>query len=625
MNNRELADLLALDKSMLPLDGGNEFNRLIFSRSPYLLQHARNPVDWREWGDEAFAEAKRRDIPLFVSIGYATCHWCHVMAVESFSDSEVAATLNGSFVPVKIDREERPDLDDFYMTASRALTGSGGWPLNVFIDHEKRPFFSITYLPKYPRHRTPGFIDLLVNISLLWKEKRDVVMSNSDEICRSMSALTGSSPSSGTALQSISNAAFHQLEDLFDKKYFGFGNSVKFPMPVYQLFLLSRDPKAYPDAKEMALLTLKAMMHGGIKDQLSGGFHRYTVDPGWLTPHFEKMLYDQAMLITAYSEAYKLTDNPVYKQTAVDTARFAVNELMNPEGGFCAALDADSEGEEGLFYTWKYDELESILKGPLKLAHEYWGATENGDLDGRSVFHLTADPETFCSRKGISVSDLEDILAAASQKLREVRLRREAPLKDLKVISAWNGLMITALIRLGTVSGDKEYFTYAQNTARFILRNMVTPEGRLIRNWLETPSRVPGFAEDYTFIGLGLADIVSTTDEPFWKETLEYFGNELVRLFIDATGKISFCGHDVENPPIDIPQVQDGVTPSTAGAAAVLLTRLGRITGKGDYRETAGKIIRRYRALTEKSPSACLSLIMAEEELNRETISSLTP
>lgn len=615
MNNSKLEALLKLDRQSIPADGGESYNRLIFAKSPYLLQHAENPVDWREWGEDAFAEARRRDIPLFISIGYATCHWCHVMAAESFSDHEVAAILNELFIPVKVDREERPDLDEFYMTAAHALTGGGGWPLNVFIDHERRPFFSITYLPKVPKHNTPGFMDLLNNISSLWRHKREVLFGNAAEISRSISAMTTLPAATGRSLDLLAKEAVHHLEELFDKRFGGFGVAVKFPMPTYLLFLLSRDSKEFPEALSMALQTLETMMSGGIHDQLGGGFHRYSVDRKWLIPHFEKMLYDQALLISAYADAFTISHEGKFLETAIKTAQFTVNELLATEGGFCSGLDADSEGEEGLFYTWPYEELQSLVGEDCTVALEYWGASREGDLDGRCILHQAVDPEKFAAERKISRADLQLIIAAAAKKLRGARERRERPLRDTKVICSWNSLMLTALIKLHQVSGDRKWLEVAENTTEFILSSMVNTSGRLVRNWLGTPSAIGAFAEDYATFITALAGLAAETSKPLWLERLVFFSEELSRLFVNESGEVAFCGVDAEKLPLDIQAVQDGVLPSTVASCAAAFIRAGTVGRNGLFIERGRKIVERYRGVTEKNPAACLSLIMAEEAL----------
>lgn len=614
MNNSKLESLLKLDREHIPADGGEAYNRLIFARSPYLLQHAENPVDWREWGEEAFAEARRRDLPLFISIGYATCHWCHVMAHESFSDSAVASILNESYIPVKVDREERPDLDDFYMTAARALSGGGGWPLNVFIDHQQRPFFAITYLPKEPKHQTPGFRDLLNNIAALWKDKRELLFSNGTEICRSISELASIPAATGRSLDLLSAEAVHQLAAMFDSKFGGFGLAVKFPMPIYLLFLLSRESIKFPNARSMALQTLEIMMNGGIHDQLGGGFHRYTIDRQWIMPHFEKMLYDQAMLIIAYTEAFTISRENRFLETAVKTARFTVNELLTDAGGFCCGLDADSEGEEGLFYTWRYEELQAILGTDCKAALAYWGASREGNLDGRCILHQAVVPETFAAEQKISTVELQRIITTASIKLLSARNGRERPLLDTKAICSWNSLMVTALVRLYKVSGNSEWLTLAEDTAKFILTNMVDSNGRLVRSWLGTPATIGAFAEDYAAFTTALAELAANDPEPLWEEKLAFFAGELVRLFINDTGDVFFCGTDTAQLPVNIPAIQDGVLPATAASCAASLIRAGKICRNSAFIETGKKVIGRYRGSVEKNPAACLSLIMTEEE-----------
>lgn len=616
MNNSQLHALLELDRSTLPSDGGEQYNRLIFARSPYLLQHAANPTDWREWGEEAFSEALRRGVPLFVSIGYATCHWCHVMAQESFSDQQVAEILNQLYVPVKIDREERPDLDDFYMTASRLLTGSGGWPLNVFVDHDRRPFFAITYLPKNPRGGTPGFINLLQNISILWHERPQLVDNNASEIISSMAEMTSIPAGTDRDLGSMIADGVGQLQELFDNTNGGFGTSPKFPMPVNLLFLLKRNRVDFPAARSMALQTLRSMARGGINDQLGGGMHRYAVDREWLVPHFEKMLYDQALLIIAYVEAYRITGEPILLETALSIARFALAELAIPEGGFCAALDADTEGVEGMFYTWSVEEVDRVLGTDGSLCKEYWGVCDKGHLEGRSILHLPLDPVEFAVTHTMDACWLSSRIETARGVLLAEREKRERPLRDPKVICAWNGFMITALVRLAGISGDPSWFTAAEKTAVFILQNMVTPEGRLLRSWLGSPAPIAAFAEDYAAFCLGLAELAATgAGTTPWKDVLGNFGGQLQRLFVDADGKVSSAGQDSETLPVTIFSIHDAIIPSAVALTAMTCIRMGEILDDPESRVTALRIIRANRGVAERNPAACLALLMAEEEL----------
>jgi uncharacterized protein YyaL (SSP411 family) len=565
MNNDQLQALLGLDRTILPPDGGERFNRLVFTRSPYLLQHAENPTDWREWGDEAFAEARRRGVPLLVSIGYATCHWCHVMAHESFSDPEVAAVLNRLYVPIKVDREERPDLDEFYMCASRVLTGSGGWPLNVFVDHDKKPFFAITYLPKLPQSGVPGFISLLENISILWRERPQIVANNAEEISRAMAELAAIPVQSGKALHSLVDDGYEQLQQLFDQQYGGFGISPKFPLPVNLLFLLGRSRDVFPGARSLALQTLRSMARGGIHDQLAGGFHRYAVDRQWLVPHFEKMLYDQALLISTYVEGYVVSGEPSFLETALTTARFAMEELAIPAGGFCAALDADTGDEEGGFYTWTPGEIVQALGAEGELFCEYWGVTDEGHLHGHSILHLPTDPERFAAAHDLDKANFASRIGAARQRLLALRRQRESPLRDPKIICSWNGLMIAALARLARVVNDADCLSAAVNAAGFILGNLVTPDGRLLRSWLGTPAPIAAFAEDYACFCLGLAELAESGDASFsWKELLLRFGGELQRLFVAGDGSVASTGRDTERLPFSPPLLQQRHQPVSA-------------------------------------------------------------
>ncbi len=617
MNDTELAALLELDRDKLPPDGGEHFNRLIFARSPYLLQHADNPTDWREWGEEAFDEAEKRGVPLFVSIGYATCHWCHVMAHESFADPEVAQELNRGFVPVKVDREERPDLDEFYMAASQALTGTGGWPLNLFVGHDRRPFFAFTYLPKHEKGGMSGFIELLRNISTVWKERRDSVERNCSAIMESVAGRAIAKETGAADISSHADTAFSQLRQLFEPRHGGFGSSPKFPMPTYLLFLLSREEAAAPIAREMAKQTLLSMARGGIHDQLGGGFHRYSVDERWLVPHFEKMLYDQAMLIMAYVQGYRITGESELLATALATARFVRDELSIPLGGFCGALDADSEGQEGRFYVWSAEEIENVLGDRAELCLTYWGISKGGNYEGRNILHLAVVPASFAASRGMTVEELTQEVEVSRKLLLETRKSRERPLMDLKLISAWNGLMIAALSRLSTVSGDREWLFSAARSADFIFSNLTDPQGRLLRNWLRGPAPVKAFAEDYAYLCWGLLALYENGGDLQWLEKGADLAHDMVRLFLRDDGRLTTCGMDAEKQPIELSSCRDGVLPSPAGVAASVLMQLGRLMGDPFFTQASRRIINAYRGEVERSPSACLWLIMVEEELGR--------
>ena len=615
MTNEQLAELLALDKSSLPPDGGSRFNRLIFARSPYLLQHATNPVDWYEWGDEAFAEARRRDVPLLVSIGYATCHWCHVMAAESFSDPTVAARLNDGFIAIKVDREERPDIDEYCMTAARTLTGGGGWPLNLFMGHDRRPFFAITYLPKLPRHRTPGFLDLLTNLTTLWQKQRSLVETNAGQLATAMAEADRQYGNIGKPAKQLTDEALQQLAGMFDRQHGGFGLAVKFPMPVYLLFLLQQSGGPHDAAADMALATLATMARSGINDQLGGGFHRYAVDRQWQVPHFEKMLYDQALLITCYCRGYRLSHDPALLETAVATAGFVTSELRVGGNGFAAGLDADSGGAEGLFYTWTRNELENLLGSEAGLATAYWSVTPAGELDGRSPLHSQQSAAAFADGNNIPLDRFTAMVRQWRQLLLAARSGRERPLCDQKVILGWNGLLIEALVELAAATGDRNWLNQAEMTAAFIVDNMSTPTGRLVRTWLHTPGDVPAFAEDYAFFCLALARLAETADQDVWRKRLDYYVGEMVRLFVGNDGSVSWTGADGEKMPLELPPLQDNVMPGAVGSCAAALLQAGRILAAPDHAALAGKIVERYQGIMTRGPAGCLSLLQVAGQL----------
>lgn len=613
MNNIELEELLAIDRSIIPADGGVEFNRLIFSNSPYLLQHARNPVKWREWGDDAFNEARESDLPLFVSIGYSTCHWCHVMAHESFEDDEVARILNRSFIPVKVDREERPDLDDFYMTAARILTGGGGWPLNVFVDHEKHPIFSITYLPKFPKFKTPGFIDLLKNIDTLWKTKRDLITSNAQRLYSAMKDSAKIPQPEALDLAKFEKTAISSLEDIYDQEFGGFGMAVKFPMPTYLLFLLSRTGENSGKAGQMALRTLDRIIIGGIQDQIGGGFHRYAVDRKWNTPHFEKMLYDQALMISALCGAYQAAKAPEYLDIATRTANFCILELLDSSGGFYAGMDADSEGEEGLYYTWGEEELKHLLSGRFSLLLNYWDFSDECKIDNRITLVPKSTGAVFAGKHGIREIDFRNLLTEGGELLLRERARREAPLKDLKIVCSWNALLISAFIRLFEATADKAWLKHAENCATFILEKMIDEKGRLLRTVLRQSRGLQAFAEDYALLATALADIMRHNSSSFYRKRLAELLQTIMDRFTSEDGSVSFTAKNSGQLPIELPQAQDNVLPSTVTSSVTALIAGGRIINNNKMIQRGKDILRRHSGFIAKSPASCLSLIMAAE------------
>jgi uncharacterized protein YyaL (SSP411 family) len=588
-----VASLVAIDKTALPADGGERFNRLIFARSPYLLQHAENPVAWYEWGPDAFDRARSESLPILLSIGYATCHWCHVMAHESFGDDEVAALLNRHFVCIKVDREERPDIDDFYMAVSQALTGSGGWPLNIFMAPDKRPFMAITYLPKRGHGGRSGLMELLVNIATLWRQQPDMIERN----CRGiMEALEGARKSQGQDMPpDIKNStenALRQLKNIYDPQHGGFGTAPKFPMPIYLSWLIGQGQTGDRAALEMALHTLRKMRSGGIWDHLGGGLHRYSVDQFWLAPHFEKMLYDQAMLARVAIDAYLATGDPFYRGIADDIFSFASRELQSADGAFCSALDADSEGVEGKFYVWDKSEIIDCLGPDAELFCRYHAVTDGGNFEGHTILTAPVAVDEFCRRQGLDSEDTAELLDRCRAKLLEQREGRIRPFRDDKIITSWNGLMIGALATAGVVCAKPEYIAGAARAASFILSSLRRPDGRLLRSYLNGASDVPAFLEDYAFLAGCLLDLYEATLDQSWLAEARTIAEELLRLFRDpGTGEFTLTGHDAEQMPARISSDHDGVTPSALARTAHLLYRLTWIDDRPELREAAGKAL----------------------------------
>ncbi len=600
MTNDELQTLLALDRSSLPADGRPEFNRLIFSRSPYLLQHSRNPVNWREWRPEAQEESRQRNLPLFVSIGYATCHWCHVMAHESFEDEEVADILNHAYIPVKIDREERPDLDEFCMAACQAMSGSGGWPLNCFLKPDGTPFYALTYLPKEPRRGMPGFLELLENIASIWQHKPDAVERNAASLMASLGQMAA--PSSDSTIPNpadMADQAAITLKRIYDRQSGGFGTAPKFPMPPYLLFLMGR---SNPAEKEMALASLRAMRRGGIWDQLAGGIHRYSTDQHWLVPHFEKMLYDQALVAYATLEAYTLSKDESFLEMASNLLEFVVQELTAPEGGFYCGLDADSEGREGACYVWRKSEIEQILGDDARLFCDQYGVTEKGNFEepGENIL-FQANP----------AANEPARLKALRGKVLAARHLREQPLRDIKILSGWNGLMIAALARGAAITGNKKWLSAAHRAATFVSTVLARPDGRLLRSWCGSPSRIPAFLEDYAFLAWGYLELYQAGSDTTDLQKAEQLCRDALRLFKRADGRFNTAGVDVEQLPCDLSDSHDGVIPSGPSVLAMNLVQLSVLTPHETWQAQAESVLIHLLPSLNRQPVSGLWLLMA--------------
>jgi hypothetical protein len=578
-------------------------NRLAETTSPYLKQHATNPVDWYPWGPEALERARREDKPIFLSIGYSTCHWCHVMAHESFEDDGIAAVMNEHFINIKVDREERPDLDETYMTAVQLMTGRGGWPMSVFLSPDLKPFYAGTYFPPEDRSGLPGFPRLLLALSQAYHQKRDTVVKMGQEV-ESRLKLLAEMPGEGQEYTpgQLSQVAGRLKQD-FDRAQGGFGGAPKFPRALELGFLLTQYRSAGDqEALEMVALSLEKMGRGGIYDQVGGGFARYTVDGAWVVPHFEKMLYDNALLVPLYLSHYQLTGSPLSRRIAQETLDFVLRDLRAPQGGFYSAWDADSEGEEGKFYVWTLKEVEEVLGSDAPLAAAALGVTAAGNFEGKNVLTLPLTEEELANRFNLTPEEAALTLKAAKERLFSVREGRIKPHRDEKVITAWNGLMLTALA-LGTqILDNKKYYEAAAQGARFLLTELWRDD-QLLRIWAEGQVSIPGFLDDYAALANACLDLYETDFDPAWLEAALRLAARLDDLFLDAAdGAYFYVARDQEATLVRSKSVYDQSVPAGNSLAARVSWRLWRFTGEERYRERYQAILRRFQSQATENP-----------------------
>ncbi len=569
-------------------------NRLAKESSPYLLQHAHNPVDWYPWGDEAFEKARNEDKPIFLSVGYSTCHWCHVMERESFESEAIAAILNESFVAIKLDREERPDVDAVYMAAVQALSGRGGWPMSVFLTHDRQPFFGGTYFPP------DRFAALLTRVAEVWKSDRSTLEADATRLSGFL-RLDASGPP-GELGAGVLSTAFDQYRRAFDEEKGGFGNSPKFPRTHALSFLLRYgDRTADAEALPIVTKTLREMWRGGVYDHLGGGFHRYSTDREWLLPHFEKMLYDQALIAWTYLETYQATGDPFFADVARDIFRYVLRDMQDPQGGFYSAEDADSEGEEGKFYVFRMDELREILGTEnASLFAQVYGFDPEGNFheessgvrSGDNILHLPVDPSEVAKERGLGVDELAERLATMRSKLFDVREERIHPYKDDKVLADWNGLMIAALAFGGRVLDDDRYTDAARRAAEFVISEMRSEEGRLLHRYRGGQSDIPAFLDDHAFLGWGLFELYQTTQDARWLREARGLVDAMIRQFHDGEGGgFYFTANDAEELLDRAKELYDGAVPSGNSVAAWLLARLGHLNGEAGLIEIADRTI----------------------------------
>ncbi|MBI4208176.1 MAG: thioredoxin domain-containing protein [Deltaproteobacteria bacterium] len=592
---------------------GRDPNRLIREKSPYLLQHAYNPVQWYPWGEVALKAAKEKDLPIFLSIGYSTCHWCHVMERESFENEEIAKILNENFVPIKVDREERPDIDEIYMDAVQALTGSGGWPLSVFLTPQLEPFYGGTYFPPDDSYGRPGFKRVLQNITDSWKNRRDQIEKAGGQMIAHLEQVMQKGEFKEVWNSGILDAAYHQLNPQFDRFYGGFGDAPKFPRSMTLSFLLRyHRQKKEPFALQMVEMTLDGMMNGGIYDQLGGGFHRYATDEKWLVPHFEKMLYDNALLAKTYLEAYQITQKPQYARIARETLDSILRDMTDSQGGFYSAEDADSEGHEGLFYLWTKEEIEKIItKEEAEWIIAIYGVTSHGNFEGKNILHLSKPIDELAEERGISVEELWKKLEKPRKKLFEAREKRIHPHKDDKILVEWNGLMISAMAYGYQVLGETRYQDAARRSAEFILSNLKDKEGKLLRRYREKEAGLPPHLNDYAFFIQGLIDLYESTLEPHWLKEAMSLNQKMLELFWDSKEGGLFSTIPRADLIVRHKDAYDGAIPSGNSMAALNLLRLSEFTNDKELRKKAEAIFNAFGNLLEGSPSVYPQMLCA--------------
>ena len=581
-------------------------NRLAKETSPYLLQHAENPVDWYPWGEEALARAKAEDRPILLSVGYSACHWCHVMERESFEDPAIAGLMNENFVCIKVDREERPDIDSIYMAAVQAMTGQGGWPMTVFLTPDGEPFYGGTYFPPNDRGGMPGFPRVLSALAEAYRDRRSDVTSTTEQLIQRMRQGSSTVKSLEPLTSDLMYSAFRGIAGNFDDVNGGAGTQPKFPQPMTYEFLLRyylRSEDA--DALDIVELTLEKMSAGGIYDQIGGGFHRYSTDSLWLVPHFEKMLYDNALLVKLYLHAYQVTRKPLYRRIIEETLDYVSREMTSPEGGFYSSQDADSEGVEGKFFVWSADELDEVLGDrDGEIARRYYDVTPEGNFEGRNILHIVRPAEDVAAEFKLSFEELDGIIVDAKGKLLKARGERIAPGRDDKVLTSWNAMMLRAFAEAASVLDRPDYGSVARRNAEFLL-DQLRPDGRLLRTYKDGEAKLNGYLEDYAFLIDGLVALHEFTFEARWLTEAVSLTGQMVELFWDdSTGQFFDTGSDHEALVVRPRDFSDNATPSGNSMATDVLLKMAVITGNVEYERKAVAGLRSVREMMLQFPAA---------------------
>jgi uncharacterized protein len=588
-------------------------NRLARETSPYLLQHRDNPVDWFPWGAEALERARAGDRPILLSVGYSACHWCHVMEHESFEDAETAELMNRLFVNVKVDREERPDIDSIYMAAVQQMTGHGGWPMTVFLTPAGEPFYGGTYYPPEPRQGMPSFRQVLQGVADAWRDRREEVGRSAADLTRALRESTDLRPPPGRVGAEVLDRAWEALSGRLDPAWGGLAGAPKFPQPLTLDFILRTWRRTgREDALRAVEVTLRRMASGGIYDHLGGGFARYSVDGRWLVPHFEKMLYDNALLARLYLHAWQATGADEHRAVAEDVLRWTLREMTSPEGGFYSALDADSEGEEGRFYVWTSAEIDAVLGAEEgRIVRAYWGVTEGGNFEGRTILHAWRTLEEAAAEAGVDAERVEEALTRARPRLYEARAARVWPGRDDKVLTAWNAMMLRAFAEAARALRSAAYLEAAVRSAEFLCASLRV-EGRLMRSWKEGRARIPAFLDDHALLADALVSVFEATGDPRWLREARRLADETLERFWDeAEGVFHDTATDAEPLVVRPRDLWDNATPSGTSAAAAMLLRLGELLGDARYTRVAVRVLESLADVAARFPAGFGNLLSA--------------
>ncbi|MDB4793086.1 thioredoxin domain-containing protein [bacterium] len=593
-------------------------NRLLNESSPYLLQHAYNPVDWFPWGDEAFEKARQEEKPIFLSVGYSACHWCHVMEHESFENDEIAQILNEHYVSIKVDREERPDVDQIYMTAVQLITKRGGWPMSVFMTPDGKPFYGGTYWPPTSRMGMPGFRDILFKLADFWTNKRDEVDTSAEQLVDAIQGMSAPIFESMDLEDETILEATRSLLSSADQEHGGFGAAPKFPHPM-DIRVLLRGWKRTGDQSvlDTVTLTLNKMLHGGIYDQLGGGFHRYSTDAYWLAPHFEKMLYDNALLVPAYLEAWQVTGQAEYHRAVTETLDYVLKEMTSAEGGFFSTQDADTEGEEGKFFVWSEQEIAEVLgQDQAKIFNAAYDVSANGNWEGKNILNRPKSFSEVADQLEMTQPELNESLNASKETLLETRAKRVVPGRDEKILVSWNGLMLAAMAKAGFAFDEPRYLAAAEEAAKFLIENLRDADGKLQHSFKDGIARFQAYVDDFACLIDGLVDVFQSTGDEYYLQHAVQLAEEMIEGFWDEeNGGFYYTANDHESLIARTKDIQDNAVPSGNGMAATALIKLGRLCNRQDFIESARKTIDAFSSFIVEHPRACGQSILALDDL----------